>query len=239
MKIKELKSQVNTYKNQEFDIPDVSSFVKTKLSNENLEVVTSIKPRRSFFYRARFALSFGAVALVAICVLIPVAFGRGFAKSYAPNEHDAEPHAPAPSVVEPENDAYGNKQETPEPSFESDEIVYDSALSVNSVSGYNIISSSLEVTDEEYSYDASNTLASYTFVYNYSNYYLLAVATKNIEKYNIKDTDPLFDTTYSNDSVLSIDSEYYIKWVDKNVTYVFSSDTNSQDEFIEVYNSIK
>lgn len=239
MKIKELKSQVNTYKNQEFDIPDVSSFVKAKLSNENLEVVTSIKPRRSFFYRARFALSFGMVVLVAICILIPVAFGRGFAKSNSAKHYDSEPHAPAPSVMEPENDAYGNKQSGFEPSLESDEIVYDSALSVNSASGYNIISSSLEVTDEEYSYDTSNTLASYTFVYNYSNYYLLAVATKNIEKYNIKDTDPLFDTTYSNDSVLSIDSEYYIKWVDKNVTYVFSSDTNSQDEFIEVYNSIK
>lgn len=238
MKIKELKSQVNNYKNQDFDIPNVFEQIKDEAYQK--EFSAPIKKR--FTFKVGYAISFALVLIVALVIAIP--FITGSKKSYEASDYIpknagnyTEDASPTPSL-EPD------KAQAQEPSSEyysDNDLTY---ISVSSLSELNNrlnsqIKASSYAQDEKYEFNTDYEFAIYSFKYNNNTYYIIASNDMN----EIKD---LFDTEiidYSNSSsfntILETSTIYYVSYRINGIDYLLYTKKDQKDAFIKIYDSVK
>lgn len=230
MKIKELKSQINTYKKQDFDIPDVFENIKDEAYNKDF----ATPPKKRFTFKVRYAVSF-AVIVLAVLVSIPIIrFTIGTKNmAYEPSFDKSIENA-----AQAELDPYPAYELSPESSGYSEKTYYNSISELNNVLGSNLKESPLSTLDSFY-YDNKLDASIYVITYNQFKYYFIASFEMNSVIDAVDSSIPRYTNHSHFNEVRESDNTYYVRWISGDIEYLLFSYQNDKVDFIDVYNSVK
>lgn len=243
MKVKDLKKEIQAYKNQEFDIPDIYEKIEDEAKNAAL---ARSKPKRHFTFKVRYAISF-AVVVIAVAIAIPI-ISSGTKKSFAPamdssplpskSNTEGESYYEDPDSInqpanEPQSEAVPKEgqidaeTEAPDPSSIKD-LNFTSLDALNEYAGCSIKASNLSVTDEKYVYESDTKVARHYFTYNGNSYYVSSTSISNVTK-DLSEEDTIHNT-----------SNYEIYWIIDDIYYSLQTISQAtKEEFTDVYNSVR